>query len=949
MTIKLITEYWTRISALLLFGLALSCGGAPTPEAVPLDPAVRTGKLDNGLTYYIRKNTKPEKRVEMRLVVNAGSIQEDEDQRGAAHFVEHLGFRGTRRFPGDTLIHYLQSVGANVGPDVNAHTGFDETLYSLTVPSDTMEGVRRGLDILGDWAGAVSFVPAEIDKERGVVLEEWRLGRGAEQRMSDKIIPVLFKDSKYARRLPIGTKEAIEGIPSEALRRFYHDWYRPDNMAVVIVGDIDPGQIEAALRAEFRSRPEANEIRTVTPVPVPAPTAPRYAIVSDKETPFNTAAVIWITNPQENRTTSDYRRGLTEKLFLQMLNLRLAELKQQADPPFLQAQAGYGRLMIRAKEGFQLGVVVADGGIGRGLASAYAEVVRVQRHGFTAPELERAKATLLQQIEQVYRERDKTPSARLADLYVQNYLYGDPAPGPEFDHAFAQSHVAGITLEDVNGIATRWLTPVNRVFVAKTVEKPGVVPPTEQTLSLVVKTVEASKLKPYGEKKLEGGLLATRPRSGKLIASKPLAAIGATELSFENGIRVILKPTAFQNDQILLSGFRPGGQSVFPDDYNLTARLAAGYSIEAGVGPFSKSELQKRLAGKSAMVAPILSTYFDGIKGQSSAADFETMLQLVYLYFTEPRADAGAFDSFLNRNRAILHSVLANPTYNFFNEALKFRYKNYRRHPNVLPTDADWAGISLDKVMEVDRERFGNAAGYTFEIVGSFDPKAVAPLIATYLGGLPSKPRHESWKDLGIRAVEGPLAHTIRLGADPKSIVQLSIEGPADWNLPDVHRFWALGNILQRTCLDQLRRQMGGIYGLQITAALEKTPYGHFSFLVTMPCAPGNVTKLGDAIFREIERMQAKGPTAEEIQQEVESERRTFEKDATDNSAWLWKLETIYRDEEPLTRLAHPDQLVALVTPADLQAVAHRYLDTRKFVQVTLLPETHAGAPAKSE
>ncbi len=935
-----------RAAQLLLLGLVLLPVMPAAAETVPLDPAVRTGKLANGLTYYIRQNTKPEKRVELRLAVNAGSVQEDDDQRGLAHFVEHMGFRGTVRYPGDTLIHYLQSLGAGFGPDINATTSFDETVYRLTLPTDSEDALRQGIEILSDWAHGVTFAPADIDKERGVMVEEWRLGRGAEQRMADRIVPVLFKDSRYARRLPVGTKESLEGSSHEAIRRFYHDWYRPDNMAVVAVGDIEPDRIEAALKAEFGKIPAAASPRVAPPVAVPDNQAPLFAIVSDKENPFNLVVGIWKTEPGRYHTPADYRRDLAETLFSVMLNLRLLELQQQAAPPFLHAQAGHGRLMVRAKSGFQLGVVVAAGGVERGLSAAYAEVIRVQRHGFIAAELERAKATLLKQLEQAYNERDKTPSAVFADTYVRHHIQGDPAPGIEFLHRNAQAQLPGLSLGEVNALAARWITPENRVFIVKSVEKEGVKLPTEQALQAVVQKVEEGRIKPYAEKKIEGSLLSSRPTPGQIVAAKPLDAIQALELTFANGVRVVLKPTDFQNDQILLSAYRPGGQSVFPDDYNLSAQLAGAYLAEAGAGEFSKTELQKLLAGKNVAFAPDVRTYFDGLRGASSTADLETLLQLVYLTFAEPRADETAYGAVLNRQKGLLQSARANPGMAFFDEAQRLLHGNHPRTPNALPTEADWATVTFDKVKEVSRSRFASATGYTFVIVGAFNPPTVAPLLSTYLGGLPAKPGVESWKDLGLRMAEGPLAQSFQRGKEPLSIVLLNIETPAEWSAEEGHRFWSLGNILSRSLMDKLRLQAGGTYDFQLKAELTKAPYARMNFTMVLPCAPANADKLAQAVLDEIKRVQEQGLTPDEIKKETESQRRTIEKEAKDNGRWLGKLEMIYRDGEALTRLAEPDKLIALVTAPELQEAAVKYLDTGKFVRITLYPET-AAAKAK--
>jgi zinc protease len=930
---------WPRFAWIALVILLLPLPAATAADALPLDPAVRTGRLPNGLTYYIRKNVKPEKRVELRLAINTGSVQEDDDQLGLAHFVEHMCFKGTKSFPKTDLIHYLQSVGSNFGPDINGYTAFDETVYMLTVPSDSAEILHNGLKIMREWAHDVTFDPADIDLERGVVVEEWRLGRGANQRMLDKFLPVVFKDSKYALRLPIGTKESIESASHDAVKRFYHDWYRPDLMAMIVVGDIDPDQIEQTIRTEFGTIPAPEQPRAKEASAVPDNDAPLYSIVSDRENPYNVLILAFKTEVPHYETTADYRRYLTEQLFLQLLNLRLAELTQQANPPFLFAQASYGHLWVRAKGAYQLVTVVPDNGVERGLATVLTENERVRQHGFTANELERARKTLQRSLEQRYLDRDKTESGRLVNAYVTHFLAQDPAPGIEFEYNYAKEHLAGITLEEVNHLPQQWITPKNRVFVVENVEKAGVKIPAEAELQAVTQQVATTKVEAYQEKQLAASLLAQKPAPGKIVAQQAIAPIGVTELTFANGVRVILKPSQFKNDEVLFTAYRPGGQSLYGDDYNLAAQLADQYAQESGVAGFSKPDLQKMLAGKIVGVTPQISTYFDGVKGNCAAADLETALQLTHLYFTAPRADEVAYQSLVARTQAVLKNVLSNPINSFFNETQKIRYNHHPRTPGVLPTDDDWANLSYAKTTEVYRRRFGNAAGFTFVFVGSFTVESITPLLQTYLGSLPATGEPGTWKDLGVRSVAGPFEQVLHRGTDPRSFVLIGLEGPADWSRDEGHQLWSLGNILQRALIDKLRLELGGIYTVNASAAIEKVPYGHYRVNLMIPCAPDNVEKLVTATYAEMTRLRQEGLKPEEIQKEVESQRRNVEKDEKDNNAWRWKLETIYRDGESFTRLSNPNELIALVTAENLQRVAVKYLDPAKAVRFTMLPE----------
>jgi len=926
---------------LLLFTLACTALLAAAPDTiVPLDPAVRTGKLPNGLTYYIRKNAKPEKRVELRLAVNTGSVQEDDDQVGLAHFVEHMCFNGTQHFPKNELTHYLESLGVKFGPDLNAYTSFDETVYMLTIPTDKPETLDKGIQVMSDWAHAVSFDAAEIDKERGVVVEEWRLGRGANQRMRDKYFPVLFKDSKYALRLPIGNKDSIEKSSYETIKRFYHDWYCAQNMALIVVGDIDPDQILKFIEAEFADMPAIKAPRALAKVDLPDNEKTLYSIVSDKENTHNVIGLYFKTQPHDYNTTSEYRRQLAEMLVGQMLNFRFYEIVQQANPPFLQASAHYGKIAIRTKTAFQVSAVVSDNGFERGIVATMTEVERAQRHGFTAAELTRAKQNTMKSLEQAYNERDKTQSSSLASEFVRNFLEKEPAPGIAFDYAFAKENIEGISLAEINSLISGWVTPKNRVAIVLGVEKEGVKLPTEAELQAIDQQVAASKIEPYKEKAVVTSLMAKTPSPGTIVEEKQIAEVGVTELKFANGVRVVLKPTTFQNDEILFSASRPGGQSLFPDDYHTSAQLASSYGNVSGVADFSMIDLQKALAGKKVSAHTLVRTYFDGMSGSCAVTDCETMFQLLHLRITQPRRDEAAYQSLITRTQAMLKNQLSNPMVAFNNEVEKARFNNHPRNSDVLPTDADWATVNLDKVIEVSRRRYENAAGFTFIFVGSFTVDSIKPLLATYIGSLPGKPGAEpAWQDLGLRSVKGPVDQAFYHGTDPKSFAAISLDGPVQYSRDEAHRLWSLGNILQRIYIDKLREEMSGVYGFRISASMSQVPYPHFNFDLGLPCAPENVQKLTDAAYAEIKRIQTSGPTPEELQKEIETQRRSAEKDAKENKAWLGKLERIYTNHESFTRLSNPEELIALVTAPEIQRVAKQYLNTENCLRYTLYPE----------
>ncbi|MGH7506280.1 MAG: insulinase family protein, partial [Longimicrobiales bacterium] len=661
--------------ALLILGSALPVRArAPqTPamqpaDTLPVDPAVTVGELENGLRYYVRANGRPEKRAELMLVVNAGSVLEEEDQRGLAHFVEHMAFNGTANFPKQALVDYLESIGMRFGADLNAYTSFDETVYMLTVPTDTGTALERGIQILEDWAHAQVFDREEIEKERGVVIEEWRLGQGAAARMRDELFPVLFHGSRYAERLPIGDTAVLSSFAPESLERFYRDWYRPGLMAVIAVGDFDAGRVASLIEERFSDIPAATDPRERALYPVPDHDETLVSIASDPEATNSIVQVFYKRAHHEERTVGEYRQSLVERLYDGMLNARLAEIAQQPDPPFLGAGASGGAI-IRTKDAYILGAGVPDGGIERGLEALLTEAERVARHGFTATELERRKADLLRGYEVAYAERDKSNSATYAQEYSRAYLEGEPIPGIAYEYEIAKRYVPGIELAEVNAHARETMSG-SRVIAVQAPEKADVALPAEQALLAIFDAVKAKEIAPYEDVVAVAPLVANPPAPGSVTGETRHDAIGVVEWTLSNGARVFIKPTDFKNDEVLFRGFSPGGSSLAPDSLVIDAMLATLAVQQGGLGAMSLIELNKELAGKATQVTPYIGDMDEGIAGQASPRDLETMLQLAYLYFTSPREDTATFQSIRTRIKASIANRDANPQ-TAFNDTLQ--------------------------------------------------------------------------------------------------------------------------------------------------------------------------------------------------------------------------------------------------------------------------------------
>jgi zinc protease len=922
--------------------LAVACPlrTAGADDGIAVAPAIVRGRLANGLTYYIQHNTKPEKRAELRLVVNAGSAVEDEDQRGLAHLIEHLCFRGTKHFPQSSLVHYLQSIGSDFGPHVNGFTSFDETVYRLTVPSDSEEALKTGMQMLRDWAGDVSFDKADLDKERQVVIEEWRMRLGADQRLFEQALPVVFKDSRYAERLPIGKKEVVENAPVETIRQFYRDWYRPDNMAVVVVGDIDCQKIEARLRSLFGDLQAPARLRPKPDLSVPISAGVLYSATSDPEMGSNIVRVSFPHPTKPVNTVADYRSRLARTLAIQALNGRLNELRDCSPSPFLFAQASFGISQARARSELTLLALVSDGGVAAGLGALIQESERARRFGFTAEEFAREKRKLLKAVEEEYTEREKRESEALADACVAYFLQKEPNPGPEWSYIQSKAGLDQMSLDDLNQ-ACRGLCDIPATIVrVETPQKPGLPPVTVAELQKVVSQSKSAPIEPYHGKTGPTTLMAQLPTPGTLVSRKTIESIGVTELTLSNGVRVVLKPSTFKQDEAFFSAYRPGGLSSLPETYDLAAKFAPGYLAEAGLGPFSKTDLQKLMAGRQVLVGARIDPYIDLIRGQCSAVDLETALQLVHLCFAEPRRDENVYKSVLAINNTFETNVVLNPVLSFINETIDLRYNHHPRLQRLVQPENAWKELTLDKVLEAYRKRFSTAGGFTFMFVGSFTPEAVEPLIARYLGSLPASSGDQEWKDLGIRQIPGPFKQTIERGTDPKALLLFYDERDAEWTLRDTHLVWSLGNILQRVLIDKLRIEQGSVYTLKVTSTLEKIPYGHYTLEIALPCGPENTETVAKYLDEEIERIRRNGPTADEIQKEVESQKRALQKEAENNGDWLWKLELIYKYNEGFGRLTSPNGLVELVTAENLQAAARKYWRTDKWVRFELRPKT---------
>ena len=904
-------------------------------QPIPIDAKIRIGKLENGLTYYIRKNSKPENRVEMRLVVKAGSVLEDEDQLGLAHFVEHMAFNGTKNFAKNDLVHYMQSVGVQFGPEVNASTSFNETMYMLTLPTDSAHIVEKGFLVMEDWAHNLTFDGGEIDKERGIIVEEWRLTQGLSQRLMDKLYPALFEGSQYASRLPIGKKDIIEGAPHNTIKKFYTDWYRPDLMAFVVVGDLDPDAVEKAIRDHFSGLKNPANPRPRNSIPVPDQPGTRVLVFSDKEMPVVQIALINQVNPDKEVLQKDYRKMLAYQIVTGMLTQRLNELREQADPPVVGAQAAYGSI-VPEKSLFQLMAMVPEKGIERGIETLITESERAVRYGFTEGELSRQKKEFLAMMENAYNERDKTLSASLAAEYLRNFLTDEPIPGIEFEYDFARKFLDGITLDEVNDILRKNLTQDNRLVFVLAPQKDEIQLPDEASVLKSVELATNSEIAPYQDKMAGSQLMSEKPKKGRILLTKKNENLGVVEMKLSNGARVILKPTDFKNDEVLFSAYSPGGYSVYGMADHQSAYYADDIVNECGFADYSSSDITKLLAGKNVSVSPYISDYYEGVTGSSSPRDLESMFQMTYQYLTTPRKDSAMFESLMSLQKEYFKNAISSPEAYFGDQFIRAKTQN-NPMADVIPTENELAQVNLSRIYEIYDERFDDVSDFTFFLIGSFKTDSVKPFIENYLASLPSKKREESWKDMGIRPPAKKTDKAVYKGKDPKSRVGIYFETVTPYDPMEDHVFESLGQLLSIRYIDVIREELSGAYTVSASCDLVKIPYSHMALNIMIPCSPENTNALTKAAFNEIRKIQKEGVTAEDLVKVKEAQRRELERNLKENGYWLGSLTSAYMYDDPGSITQAADRINAL-TSEKLQEAAGK-INLKKYVRVVLYPE----------
>jgi zinc protease len=827
------------------------------------------------------------------------------------------------------------------GADVNAGTSFDETVYTLTVPTDKPEVLDRAFLILEDWAHNVSFDRDEIEKERGVVMEEWRLRRGAGARISDRVLPIILKDSRYADRVPIGKTEVIRTFPPERLTQFYADWYRPNLMAVVAVGDFDQAQVVGMVKKHFTGLTNPPNERPRPAYDVPDRTGAGVIPLTDRELTTTAIEVNYFVPTRPYGTVGVYRERLVDRLFGSMLSARLAEIAQKPDAPFLGAGTSRGRIVGRTKDNVSLSATVKEGGAAVALQTMLDEVQRVARFGFTATELDRQKQNLLRARERSLAEKENVQAGSRADEYVRNFITGETLPSMDDEYGLVARFVDDISVDEINRMAKVWYPEPNHLVLIRAPEKAGAALPDEAAIADIFKAAPARTLTAYVDTVAGTSLLDTLPEPSRIVRTSAREALGVTEWELANGARVVIKPTTFRQDEILFRAISIGGTSLASDADYVPASTATQVVAAGGLGRFSSAELRKVLTGKIASASPSINELDEGLAGSASPKDLETLFQLIYMRFTQPRADASIFETQKTQLKTLMANQANTPGFAFASAMAEILGQNHprRRIPTAAMVD-EW---NLEKSMAFYRDRFADASDFTFVFVGNVDAAAMRPLVERYLASLPAIRRKETWKDVGPLPPKGVVTRQVVKGLEPKSQATIILTGelPPDFKFTQDDRVAvrAMSDILQARLLDTIREDLGGTYSIAARAGLQRIPRREFSVSISFGCDPKRLEDLVARVYQEVEKFRTEGPTEKQMADEREALLRAYETGSKQNGYWMGQLLAIYEGETSPEDPLRVADAYRRVSAEAVQAAARLYLKGDNRVQVTLVPE----------
>ncbi|MEI6574694.1 MAG: insulinase family protein [Bacteroidota bacterium] len=913
----------------------LKAQGTPANDKIPVDSAITTGKLSNGMEYYIRENKTPEKQGYFRIVVYAGAINEDEDQNGLAHFTEHMCFNGTKNFPKNELVNFLEKQGIRFGSDLNAGTRQDYTTYELPIPMGDPAALRNAFRVLEDWAHNVTMASEQIDGERGVIVSEWRQGRSAGRRLYDIHMKKMYYNSKYAQRNVIGDTATLLHFPYEAIRRFYHDWYRPDLMAFVAVGDFNKTEIEGLIKEYMGSIPPLANPREHKIYDVPDHKEVLVSVAADKEQTSDQVSMYFLHAKSVPGTKTAYREDLVKSLYNMMFSDRLQELTKKPEPPFVGAYAYEGD--YAGNKGAYAMIAQCRPGDGKkGMGTLLDEAYRVVQHGFTQTELDYAKKNLLSEIEKQYQNRKTQETRSYVGEYTNNFIDKSPIPGIAWEFNYTKSQLPGITIAEINALSKQFITKKNAVITYSTPSKEGLAIPTEAEILKIFNDAGNAPLEAYKPIIVDKPLFSKTLKPVKALSEKKNDKLDLTELNFPNGTKVIFKKTKFKEDEIQLRGFKAGGTSLATDDDYVSAQFAANLVNEAGISGFDQTQLEKLLTGKNVNVSPSISELWNTINATTTPQDLETAMQLLNLYFTDPRRDDASFQSFKSKMKSRLASRSNNPE-TAFGDTLQVVMSNYsKRDKPVTAERLDL--IKPDKAYEFYKARFGDANGFTFLMIGNFDPEQAKKFAETYIASLPSTANAEKWKDLGTRYPKKKLERHLLRGKEDRSHVRLSITGDFESNRENRYLLNSLTEVLKIRFTETIREEKSGVYSPAIRSNTKKFPAGEYQIFMDYICQPSRVNEmivastgiLDDVIAKPDVETLAKVKKAQEVQFKLNLERNDF---------WMENIVFYTQNgEDPNLLLDYP-KLVENLKPEDIQKAAQKYLVKDRLMRFVLDPE----------
>ncbi len=906
---------------------------------VPLDPQLRYGKLENGMTYYIRHNEEPKERAGFYIIQNVGSMLENDDQQGLAHFLEHMAFNGSKHFP--KVINTLQKQGMQFGREINAYTTFDETVYNISnVPTTNKELMDTCLLVLNNWSNYLLLTEEEIDKERGVIREEIRTRRHVGWRRFFDQLPVIFKGSKYAERDLLGPVDIINNFEYKTIRDFYHNWYRTDLQAIAIVGDFDVDEMEAKVKELFSTIPAIENPKERVYYKVPDNQEPIFGLVTDpEETNFSVSVMIKHPAPEfKDKNMVYYRNDMVIDLYNTMFRNRITELLQKENPPFIDGRSNYGGFVARTKDFYQINITANPGESARGLEAMLIENERVKRHGFTMGELERAKINMLTNIESAYKKREKRSHDRFCMQYAQHHLTNEPVPGIEFRYQFAQQALPTISLEEINALAPKWMIKENRIYIVSGPKKEDVKHLTKEELFAIVDKVEKMEVEPYVDEAAATTLIEEEIKGGKVITTKEVKELDAVEWTLSNGVKVVYRYSDLNKDQVLFTSYSKGGASQYATEELPSAEFGMQITDAFGVGEFDAITLQKVMTGKKASVRPALGELTEALNGDCVPKDFETLLQLIYLNFEQPRFDETAFNAMMQRNKAFVTNMQNNPQ-KIMQDSITRILANYHEREQIIDLEY-FDKVDFSTIEKVYRDRFQDASDFTFAFVGHLPTEEAKPLIEKYLGALTDIDRTEEWVDHNVDMPEGETSKSIEIKLDvPKSTVRVQYGNACEYSAENKVYAKVIQNILTILYTENIREKEGGTYGVGVGARISHYPKAKFNLGMGFDCDPEKADYLRSLLYKEIDQLLAEGPSQVNLDKVIDNLKKQRAETLQQNRFWLNALKAYYFDNEDIVAPENYEHILDKVTVKDIQDAAKKFFTGANRVEITFRPK----------